>query len=84
MRYRHFPYFISKRNRNQKLFRIFDNAVAEIIIYNPDKWKFVKYSFIENLPKSLNPNIKFMMYYISHNESTDLKLLLSTLENRLK
>ena len=61
-----FSYFISKRNRNQKLFRIFDNAVAEIIIYNPDKWKFVKYSFIENLPKSLNPNIKiYDVLYIS-------------------
>ncbi|HEH3607185.1 TPA: DUF4865 domain-containing protein, partial [Staphylococcus aureus] len=34
--------------------------------YNPDKWKFVKYSFIENLPKSLNPNIKiYDVLYIS-------------------
>lgn len=53
-----FPTLSLKEIEIKKLFRIFDNAVAEIIIYNPDKWKFVKYSFIENLPKSLNPNIK--------------------------
>lgn len=42
----------------KKLFRIFDNVVVEIIIYNFDKWKFVKYLFIENFLKSFNLNIK--------------------------
>ncbi|HCX9494655.1 TPA: DUF4865 family protein [Staphylococcus aureus] len=61
-----FPTLSLKEIEIKKLFRIFDNAVAEIIIYNPDKWKFVKYSFIENLPKSLNPNIKiYDVLYIS-------------------
>ncbi len=61
-----FPTLSLKEIEIKKLFRIFDNTVAEIIIYNPDKWKFVKYSFIENLPKSLNPNIKiYDILYIS-------------------
>jgi hypothetical protein len=39
------------------LFCHFKESLTEIIIYNPDKWKIFKYSFVECLPKDIVNNI---------------------------
>lgn len=45
-------------------FICFDNVLAEIIIYNPEKWKFVKFSFVEDFPSYSDKGFEY--YEILH------------------
>ena len=42
-----------KNHDIENKFYSFDNILAQSIIYNPDKWKAVKYSFVNEVPKIL-------------------------------
>lgn len=56
---------ISLTNLNiSKKFNTIDNVSAEFVIYNPDKWKCVKYSFVERIPDDININGK--IYEVLH------------------
>ncbi|MDR0127022.1 DUF4865 family protein [Bacillus zhangzhouensis] len=37
---------------------------GEVIIYNPDKWKFVKYTFLHSVPEHIENHIR--IYEIAH------------------
>lgn len=45
-------------------FTCFDNTLAEIIIYNPEKWKFVKFSFVDKFPLYMNEKLEY--YEVLH------------------
>lgn len=45
-------------------FECYENTLSEVIIYNPEKWKVVKFSFVENLPNKLNEHVSY--YEILH------------------
>ncbi len=45
-------------------FICFDNKLAEIIIYNPEKWKFVKFSFVDKFPLYMDKKLEY--YEILH------------------
>ncbi|RIM61939.1 DUF4865 family protein [Staphylococcus xylosus] len=47
-----------------KKFYSFDNVISDFVIYNPDKWKCVKYSFVEEIPDTINDKMK--IYEVLH------------------
>ncbi|MEB6233909.1 DUF4865 family protein [Mammaliicoccus sciuri] len=47
-----------------KKFNSFDNVIVDFVIYNPDKWKCVKYSFVEEIPGTINDKMK--IYEVLH------------------
>lgn len=47
-----------------KKFHSFDNVISDFVIYNPDKWKCVKYSFVEEIPGTINDKMK--IYEVLH------------------
>ncbi|MGR8015247.1 DUF4865 family protein [Bacillus sp. RM3] len=46
------------------LFSHFNDNKGEVIVYNPDKWKCVKYSFLDSLPENIEQQIH--IYDIVH------------------
>ena len=45
-------------------FEVIDDNLGEVIIYNPDKWKYVKYTFIKQRRENIPENMR--MLKISH------------------
>lgn len=45
-------------------FEVIDDNLGEVIIYNPDKWKYVKFTFIKQRRENIPENIR--MLKISH------------------
>lgn len=58
------PRFSLKNLDIDKEFHSFYNVVADFVIYNPDKWKFVKYSFVEEITGTINNKMK--IYEVLH------------------
>lgn len=53
-----------KNHDIENKFYSFDNILAQSIIYNPDKWKAVKYSFVNEVPKNIDKKVQ--VYQILH------------------
>ncbi|WP_323703730.1 DUF4865 family protein [Mammaliicoccus sp. Dog046] len=48
----------------QSQFKNINNCLSEVIIYNPEKWKFVKFSFVDQIPKNLDQGLEY--YKVLH------------------
>ncbi|HBL8520617.1 TPA: DUF4865 family protein [Clostridioides difficile] len=52
-----------KQMKSLKFSRNYSNCIGKVLIYNPDKWKYVEYYFFSELPVE---NIQGQLYQVLH------------------